>query len=68
MISYGQDYAAYFRRSATYVDKIFKGAKPSELPVEQPKFVELVVNRKTARTLGLAISQDLLLRADKVID
>jgi putative ABC transport system substrate-binding protein len=50
------------------VDKIFKGAKPSELPVEQPTFVELIVNRKTAKTLGLTISQDLLLRADKVID
>lgn len=68
LISYGQDYAAYFRRSATYVDKIFKGAKPSELPVEQPTFVELAVNRKTAKTLGLTIPQDLLLRADKVID
>jgi len=68
LISYGQNYAAYFRRSATYVDKIFKGAKPSELPIEQPTFVELIVNRKTAKTLGLTISQDLLLRADKVIE
>lgn len=68
LISYGQDWAAYFRRSATYVDKIFKGAKPSELPIEQPLFFELIVNRRTAKTLGLTISQELLLRADEVIE
>ena len=51
-----------------YVDKILRGAKPGDLPVEQPTRLELVVNRKTAKTLGLTISQTLLLQADQVID
>ncbi|MBI3373630.1 MAG: ABC transporter substrate-binding protein [Betaproteobacteria bacterium] len=67
LISYGQDYAAYFRRAAIYVDKIFKGAKPSELPVEQPNILELIVNRKTAKALGITVPKELLLRADEVI-
>jgi putative ABC transport system substrate-binding protein len=67
LISYGQDYAAYFRRAATYVDKIFKGAKPGELPIEQPNFFQLIVNRNSAKALGLTIPNELLLRADKVL-
>ena len=68
LVSYGQDYRAFVRRSATYVDKIFKGARPGDLPVEQPTIVELVINRATANKLGLTIPQELILRADRVIE
>jgi len=68
LVSYGPNYLDLFRRAADYADKILRGTKPADLPVEQPTRLELVVNAKTAKALGLRLPPSLLLRADQIIE
>jgi putative ABC transport system substrate-binding protein len=67
LIAYGVDSVVAFRRAAEYVDKILRGAKPGDLPIEQPTQFKLVINLKTAKALGLNIPESILLQADEVI-
>jgi putative ABC transport system substrate-binding protein len=68
LLSYGQDFPDFFRRAATYVDKILRGAKPADIPVEQPTRFKLALNLKTAKALGLNVPPSLLATADEVIE
>ena len=68
LMFYGPNFSDIYRRAATYVDKIFKGARPADLPIEQPTKFQLVINSKVAKALGLEVTAGLLLRVDEVIE
>ena len=68
LLSYGPDFGDIFRRSASYVDRVLRGARPAELPVQQPTKFEMALNAKTAKALGLTVPQSILLTADEVIE
>jgi putative ABC transport system substrate-binding protein len=68
LLSYGQDFPDFFRRAVGYVDRILNGAKPADLPIEQPTRFKLVINSRVARTLGLTIPQSLMISADEVFE
>jgi len=68
VVSYGADFRYIFRQAASYADRLLRGTKPADLPIEQPTRFELIVNLKTAKALGLTIPQSVLLRADEVIE
>ena len=68
LVSYGANLTGMFRQSATYIDKIFKGAKPADLPIEQPTTFDFVVNLKTAKALGIKVPQSILIQATRVIE
>jgi putative ABC transport system substrate-binding protein len=68
LVSYGVEIADQYRQAASYVDRVFNGAKPGDLPIQQPTNFKLVINLKTAKALGLTITREFLLRADEVIE